>query len=498
VHGSIIQSTKYQTVEAVILLLIASFLFSGMAFYNGYPLVFYDTAFYIGWHNLSCRSILYNYFISPSLWFHSLWPVVFFQSLIVAHLLRLVLRVVFGIMSPLLFLLLTVLLCLLTSLPSFTGFIMPDIFAAVLILSLYLLVFCREGLGSWEKGYLFILTFIAAGVHLAHIPLAIGILFLAWIFRLSIKNSRLPIPKLAGVSVSILLALLILMANNYRTQGLFILSPGGYAFILARLVDDGPAMKYLQEHCAERNYALCAYLDEMPSFDSYQFLWNIKSPFHKVGHIDGYRQEGSEIVRETFLHYPFQVMKLCISNTFRQLFMIKNGGWRPDLSSPYPTRAIQMYFPDEFRSYTNALQSRKMLPLKTLDYLYTTVSLLSLLIAIAAFFIFLKRRMYLPAMLLIFITCAYIIHAFLNGAISVPNDRHGSRIIWLLPFFSIASLMHLIKYWKNYSGTSPQPFGQEKSTHQASLSGDAESGVKKRRRIAAVEHRTGKKKRSNT
>jgi hypothetical protein len=378
---------KNQKLVTVILLLIASLLLSGMAFYNGYPLVFFDTGGYIGWKNLSYRSVFYNYFISPSLWFHSLWPVVFIQSLIVAHLLRLVLRVVFGIMSWPLFLLLTVLLCLLTSLPSFTGFIMPDIFTGVLILSLYLLIFCREHLGSWEKIYLFILTFLAAVVHLTHIPLAIGVLFLAWIFRLFVKKSRLPIPKLAGVSLTVLLALLIMMSNNYRTQGLFTLSPGGYAFMLARLLEDGPAMQYLQEHCPERNYALCAYLDMMPPYNSELFLWNRKSPFHRVGHFDGYRLEGREIVRETILHYPFQVMKLGFRNTFQQLFMIKNGGWRPDFSSPHPTRALQKYFPGEFRSYASSRQSRKLLPLETLDYLYTVVCLLSLLIAMAAFFI---------------------------------------------------------------------------------------------------------------
>jgi hypothetical protein len=252
------------------------------------------------------------------------------------------------------------------------------------------------------------------------------------------------------------------MANNYRTQGLFTLSPGGYAFMLARLVEDGPAMTYLQKHCPERNYALCAYLDKMPLYNARMFLWDTESPFHKVGHIDGYRQEGREIVRESILHYPFQVMMLGVKNTFLQLLRIKNGGWRSDLSSPYPSRAMQLYFPNEFRSYASSLQSRKILPLETLDYLYTMVYLFSLLIAIAALFIFLKRRMYLPALLLIFITCAYVIHAFVNGAISVPNDRHGSRIIWLLTFFSIASLMHLIKYWKNYTGRLPQSIGQKK------------------------------------
>jgi hypothetical protein len=450
------QLTKKQIFEPVASLFISTLLLSGMAFYNGYPLVFFDTSFYIGWKGLSYRSIFYNYFISPSLLFHSLWPIVFIQSLIVAYLLRLVLRVVFDITSWYLFLLLTLLLCLLTTLTSFTGFIMPDIFTGVLILSLYLLVFCRDSLVSWEKGCLFIITFIAAIVHLSHIPLAIVILTFTLLFRFFVKKKHLPIPRLAGVFATILIALLIMMSNNYRMWGTFTMSPGGYAFILARLIVDGPATKYLREHCSEHNYALCDFLDELPPKSTDYFLWNRNSPFHKVGHINGYRQEGKEIVRETILHYPFQIIKTSIYNGFRQLFMIKNSGWRPDFRHPYPTMAIGEYFPEEFRYYANSLQSRKLLPLETLDYLYTGVCLLSLLIAVAALIIFKKFVFPQPLMFFIFITYTYFIHAFLTGALSLPDDRFGSRTIWLLPLFSLASAMHITKNWKHFNWTMSQ------------------------------------------
>ena len=101
------------------------------------------------------RSFFYNLFLAPALWAHTLWLVVVLQSLIVAHLLRLVLRVVFGLTSPFALLGVTVPLCLLSNLPWFTGFIMPDIFTGVLILALFLLVFCLPALGAGEKNYLF-------------------------------------------------------------------------------------------------------------------------------------------------------------------------------------------------------------------------------------------------------------------------------------------------------------------------------------------------------
>ena len=95
----------------------------------------------------------------------------------------------------------------------------------------------------------------------------------------------------------------MLLANNYRTYGILTISPGGYAFPLARLLADGPAVKYLRVHCPEENYTLCAYLDQLP-LDSNTFLWSADSPFRKVGWIYGYRHEGQKIVIETVLHYP--------------------------------------------------------------------------------------------------------------------------------------------------------------------------------------------------
>ncbi|MBN1363516.1 MAG: hypothetical protein JW976_01790, partial [Syntrophaceae bacterium] len=429
--------------KALCIYFTAAILLSGAAFYNGYPLIYPDTGGYIGLQNLSFRSSFYNLFIYPSLQLHSLWPVVLMQSLIVAHLLRLILRVVFKLTSLILYFITISLLCLLTSLPWVTGFIMPDIFTGVMILSLFLLIFCRENLGFGEKIYLFLLTLLSSTVHLTHIPLAIGIIGIIWFFRVMIKNDkRLPTPHLFSASMAVFLAFALIIANNYRTYGVFTFSQNGYAFILARLVADGPAVKYLKEFCPQRNYKLCAYINELPS-NSDKFLWPKDSPFRKVGWFDGYQKEGEKIVRETVLSYPLDVAKQIPKNTFLQLkrFLTSTPSC---LDETYINHPLQFYFSSEYKAYENSKQSQKQLNLKVLNYLHLAVVGISLMIAGIVLLIFLKRSKYLPALCLLFIGVVYLLHALLTGCLSEPDHRYGNRIIWLLPFLSMASLMHII------------------------------------------------------
>jgi len=442
-----ISDMPWRTLQIFSMIIIASFILSGAAIFNGYPMVYPDTGGYIGLQNLSFRSFYYNLFIYPSLWLHSLWPIVFMQSLIIAHLLHLVLRVVFNITSLISYLIMIAFLCLFTSLPWLTGFIMPDIFTGVMILSLYLLLFCRGSLGLWEKRYLFLLTVLSATVHLTHIPLAVGMIVIAWIFRLLTKNKNLlPVPHLLGASLAILLAFTLIIANNYRTQGVFTFSPGGYAFLLARLVGDGPAVKYLEKSCPDKKYKLCAYLNELPS-SSNKFLWEKDSPFRKVGWIDGYQIEGREIIRGTILLYPLDVTKQCLKNTVLQLIKVLTLRYSY-LDKSYVTDPIRLHVPLEYNAFENSKQNQKRLNLSGLNYLHLAVACISILAAGLAFLIFLRQSRSLPVLCLLFVGTAYLVHALLTGCLSIPDHRYGSRIIWLLPFLSIASLMHIIFNWK--------------------------------------------------
>lgn len=434
------------------IILIASFILSCVAFYNGYPLVYPDTSSYIGLQENLLRSFIYNLFISLTSFTHSLWPVAFLQSLITAHILYLVMRVVFELKSNIIYLSTIVLMCLLTNLPWFTGFIMPDIFTGVMILSLFLMLFCFEKLNSGEKKYLFIMTTCAAAFHLTNIPLAIGIILMFFIYNMCFRNKiHIPLSHFLNSLLAVSFAMLLIIVSNYHTTGVFTFSPGGYAFPLTRLVSDGTAVKYLQKSCPNKKYKLCAYLDQLPTEDYDTFLWSEESSFHKVGWIKGYKDEGSEIVKNTIIDYPFLFLKHSLKNSVIQLTMINNYyGICSYINNPFPTDKIKESYPDDFNAYATSKQSLNKLHLNSFNRLHRMIICLSLFTAVVIFLLFLKQRQYFPLQLLVFIVCAYLISSMITATFNEPHNRYGSRIIWLLPFFSIAAVMNFVKHWKEY------------------------------------------------
>ncbi len=450
-HGATLGPRRWHVATAT--LLAATLVLSGAAIYNGYPLVYPDTGDYVGLADISFRSIFYSLLIAPARLAGSLWPVVFLQSLIVAHLLRLVLRVVFAIVSGAAFLAITVLLCVLTSLPWYTGFIMPDIFTAVLVLCLFLLGFCRPCLAGGERKYIAVLTVAAATVHLSHIPLALGLLFVALLARLMLRRRReIRLPNVMVPALVVVAALLLVLTKSYLMQHEVAFSTGGYAFPLARLVADGQAVRYLRQNCSERRYALCGYVAELPH-ESSDFLWSLDSPFRRVGWIDGYRREGREIVMGTISQYPLWTLESALRNTMAQIAAVRTGtaliSW---VNKAYPTDELRACYPAEFNAYKNSRQSRKLLYLDGLNYLHMAVLVLSLIYCCVAGVLFAKLGQWQPVQLLLTITGALLINAFVAGALSGPNSRYGSRLIWLVPFFALASYRELLnltrKDWK--------------------------------------------------
>src|SRR5580700_9275461 len=82
-------------------MLVGMLMLSGVALYNRYPLVFSDTGGYLFCRNGGIRSIFYSFFVAPAHLTHTLWTVVFAQSLLVVWMLRVVAREVFAIRSRL-------------------------------------------------------------------------------------------------------------------------------------------------------------------------------------------------------------------------------------------------------------------------------------------------------------------------------------------------------------------------------------------------------------
>jgi hypothetical protein len=421
-------------------LLISAVLLSGVAIYNRYPLVWPDTGGYLRPVNLTFRSIFYSFFVYPARITGSLWTVVFAQSLLVAYLLRLTLREVFAIASGVGFLLIIALLCLLTSLPWYTGFVMADIFTPILLLGLFLLAFCAAHLSRWERFYVIVLTFVASTVHFAHTPIAIGLLAVGLVARFMMRN-RAPdkVPHLMLPTAIVALGVAAIFASNYFTIGLISFAPGGYAFQLARLVKDGPAVAYLRENCGTRNFRLCGELDQMP-METADFLWKSNGPVAKFGWL-GERREGLEIISGTIKRYPWWTLKNAVVNTLKQVALIKTGaGLVSYADAPYPTRDIRIRYPADFAACQSSRQAYGELKnLSNLNRVHVGVVIFSAFYCALIAILLAGDGDWLPLELLATIAFALLFNGVVSGALAQPDSRYGSRLIWLLPLVAIAS-----------------------------------------------------------
>jgi len=420
-------------------LLIATLMASGVAFYNRYPLVFSDTGGYLFCRNGGIRSIFYSFFVAPARLTHTLWTVVFAQSLLIVGLLRVVLREVFAIHSQLEFLVIFAILSVTTSLPWFTGFIMPDVFTAAMVLGLFLIAFCFGRLGRGERYFVVTLTFVAMIVHYSHLPIAAGLVASAFIAQFVLRR-RTPevILRVAIPAVLIAADIVVVVMSNYLMLGIPSYSPGGYAFEMARLVGDGPAVLYLREHCPTRHYAACAYLDRMP-MSSDSFLWGHESLFEKIGFLDE-RKEGAEIVAGTIEEYPLRVARDAVVNTIRQIFLVQVGYGLRDAAHDPATRALQVRYPNEFDSYMDSRESRA-----EFAHYRAIWGLHSDLVAFSGFYclfiavLFISDRQWTVLELMVTVGLAIVLNGFVSGALSEPVGRYGARIIWLVPLIALAS-----------------------------------------------------------
>ena len=123
------------------------------ALWNGYPLVFSDTGtylsqaieHYLGWD----RPVFYSLFLFPLHMTVTTWPAIAAQALLVTHTLHLVRRALLPEVSAWWLLPGVGCLAIATALPWFASQLMPDVFTAILVLVLALLVLvperCRDG-----------------------------------------------------------------------------------------------------------------------------------------------------------------------------------------------------------------------------------------------------------------------------------------------------------------------------------------------------------------
>lgn len=396
------------------------------ALLNGYPIVFSDTYAFI---DQASRPLMvwdkpwtYGPFLLALHGGTTLWLPAAGQALILSHLLWL-LAASRGAATPMRHLLLGGLLAIGSAAPWFAALLMPDIFAPIAVIALYLLAI-PGSLGPWQRGWLVMLATGAIAFHLSHLIVAAGCLAAI----LLIQPHALP-----RTALPLALALMILGGTNLAGHGRLAISPYGAVHALARMAADGNVTPVLARECPRAGWHLCAWRDRLPS-DSDAFLWAPDGPVathpgHAIGAI-GFAAEAGAIVGHVLREEPLGVLRAAAANTGRQLLRAAVGDTLgADWLDVTVMKALRAYFPPEEQArFSHSRQIGGRLPSIAAPFatLHATLLLLGAASCAALLLCRAERRIALVVL------AGLLANAGATGALSGPHDRYQARIAWLV------------------------------------------------------------------
>ena len=418
-------------------ILLGGALLAWPALLNGYPILFTDThAFLIqagDWRMIWDKPFAYGPFLRLLHQGVSLWGPLTGQVLLLSWLLA---RVTGA--TPRRQILLCAALAAFSAAPWVADLLMPDIFAPITVLTLYLLATERR-----LNPALLLLASFAIASHLSHLVLAAAC---AGLLLALTRRWRVVLP--------LAIALAALATSNLAFYNRLAISPYGAVFALARLTGDGITGKLLAAACPDSHWSLCAWQNRLPT-DSDRFLWNADGPVwtHPGGAI-GLAPEAQAIVTQAVRTEPAAVATAALTNTLRQLTRVSLGDTLgADWLEGSVTNSLTQYFgPTELPQFRASKQAHSELAAwaTPLNPLHAACLILG---TIATLIIAWRQRGTPPGTLALLILLALPANAFATGALSGPHDRYQIRIAWLV-------LLPVLGGWlgsKQDGGFAPRP-----------------------------------------
>lgn len=345
-----------------------------------------------------------------------------------------------------------------TPLALFASFVMPDIFAGLLILSLACLLFGKDQ-SQRNRWFWLLLIVCAAMFHSANVLLGFGALafavFLAWVTRSRIRRSGAVLAT-AALALGLAGELLFSWGVKQATGSAPVRPP----FLMARMIDDGPGYDYLRDTCPTNGFLACRYLDRMPA-PSDSFLWSdspVDGVFSTLAPEDKRRLEAEQgrFVIQVLLNRPVEQAVATSKAVLRQLAMTGVSEFNYEASSK---RHLSTRLPAtllERAEATLAWQNR--MPTGLLGVL-TKLTVLASALAL----LYLARRSSQQVMILM-LAGGIVINAAICGAMSTPHDRYQARVLWLLPLAAGAILLQRRRGGEEANLTSrPQPEEERQS-----------------------------------
>lgn len=430
------------------LLLLSTVIMMWVALYNGFPLVEGDTGAYIQQaiypHFAADRPPFYGLFIRATSLSVSLWWPVAAQCFIVSFLLlQFTALIGLKIRKPdnqtrnldyqlpipgSIFLISIVATAAFTCLPWVTAYLMPDIFAGILLLSILLFI---SGDNKLLQAVYACCIFFSLLMHNSHF--VIGILFsgILLVYALMKKDRRLAARNVTILALAGSVWAIMCSMNAMKHYG-FTFSRGKDIYLMAKLAETGILKTYLDDNCSKKDLRLCQYKSQMPPTLT-EFLWSGESPLYKLGGWDSNKAEYAAIAHDIYTtpKYLGLMARQSAISTAREITLVHAPNQVPvEDEKAEPWKKIKQYFSHQMPQFTTSKQNRNAITASACNIVYDTFFILS-----TVALLLLCRRMMNRELLFIFacILLFLLINAFVTATFSTVIYRFQYRVFWVLP-----------------------------------------------------------------
>ncbi|HKO70502.1 MAG TPA: hypothetical protein VJV58_06185 [Bradyrhizobium sp.] len=334
-----------------------------------------------------------------------------------------------------------------SSLPFFTSFLLPDIFAGLALLAAANLLALGHGLTRWEQIFWFSILTAAVVFHPSHLAIVLMILAVAVVARLlSTKISRtgmLALALAAGVGFASEIAFGLVVQ---KLLGVPVARP---PVVMARIVADGPGASYLRGKCPEAGLVACEFADRL-LLNSDAFLWDTSpaSGIYAPAPVEKRRQLGNEQLRflaAVLAYDPVGQVTAWLKDGFQQLTMagiselaLAAKQASPSLPDVHAERMegsllLKNDFPIEFFSAMTLFTA-------ILSLVFVWVTLIGSWKLVS-----LEQKIFCFVILL-----GEFSNALVCGALSGPHERYQARLTWLIP--AVALLLYYERWLRSDVG----------------------------------------------
>jgi hypothetical protein len=478
---------KLKALATAASLTLAAALLLWPAFYNGQPFFFPDTTAYVrgvdaavfkltgvstAWTKqaeadtggnvtpdkavLAGRSIYYGALVYLGDRGGGEWLSVVIQALLLALALYATLSA-FDLAPGRYLLVLVAFLALFTLVPLYASFLMPDAFTGIAILACGMLLACdMRGRPAARVGWFVLLT-LSLTFHTTHAILALLLLGLGLVLY-AIRRPLIMPQGLAAIAVAVGLAFLCGVAFTVGVTRLLGVPPLTPPFLMARLIDDGPGYRYLQDTCPGSGYVVCRFLSKLP-FESDDFLWS-KDPAKGVFAVSdpptrrALSQEQYRFAVAVFLHDPLHQLGVSLRNAGEQAGLLQptEFAYTDEEKATFERKVPPSYLAtmQTTPAYRGGLP---MIPWSIVSYSSTVLSVF----ALAVFFLrgrYARVQGSTPLELLTgLVVFGVLANAAICGIMSGPHDRYQARVAWLIPALALIGAFKIYApWWKRMLG----------------------------------------------